>query len=103
MFVSCVDMGFIIRKRQERGGDKMNPELIEAVVYTPKDIQKLMHLSKSSTYAFLKRIFQSKNPPFRIIKIGRLLRVIRKDFDEWIAEVHNKEESKAEEEKESSN
>ena len=33
---------------------------------------------------FLEDVYKQKNPPFRVLKIGKLFRVPKKGFDEWL-------------------
>lgn len=35
-------------------------------------------------YTFLEDVYKQKNPPFRVLKIGKLFRVPKKGFDEWL-------------------
>lgn len=53
-------------------------------VYLAADIQNKLNIGRSKTYEFLEQIYNLENPPFRVIKIGRLYRVPRKSFDNWL-------------------
>lgn len=58
---------------------------METMVYLASDIQKALGLGRSKTYLFLDEVYrQQKNPPFRVIKVGKLFRVPKKSFDDWI-------------------
>ena len=53
-------------------------------VYLAADIQKILGIGKSKSYTFLEEIYNQKNPPFKVLKIGKLFRVPKKGFDEWV-------------------
>ena len=55
---------------------------IERVVYLPSEIQKMLGISKTSTYKFLEEVFQ-QNHPFVVLKIGKLYRIPKDSFDLW--------------------
>lgn len=55
----------------------------ESQVYFARDIQRALGLGKSKTYEYLEEVCKSQSP-FRVIKIGRLFRIPKKSFDEWI-------------------
>ena len=58
---------------------------METMVYLASDIQKALGLGRSKTYLFLDEVYrQQENPPFRVIKVGKLFRVPKKSFDDWI-------------------
>lgn len=57
---------------------------MERLVYTAEDIRRLLCLSRSKAYAFLDEVYHSATPPFRVIKVGKLVRVPKEDFDNWI-------------------
>ena len=54
-----------------------------AEVYLASDIQKILHLGRSKSYEYLEEVYR-KQEPFRVIKIGRLYRVPKCSFDEWL-------------------
>ena len=53
-------------------------------VYLAPDIQQILGLGKSKTYTFLDEVYKEKNPPFRVIKIGKLFRIPKESFDTWL-------------------
>lgn len=53
-------------------------------VYLAADIQKMLGIGKSKSYTFLEEIYHQKNPPFRVLKIGKLYRVPKQSFDTWL-------------------
>ncbi len=61
----------------------MDAMCVEKKVYDAEDIQKLLGLGRSKTYAFLDEVYE-KQKPFRVIKIGRLYRVPKEIFDKWL-------------------
>ena len=58
---------------------------METMVYLASDIQKALGLGRSKTYLFLDEVYrQQENPPFRGIQVGKLFRVPKNSFDDWI-------------------
>jgi len=55
----------------------------EKKVYDVEDIQKLLGIGRSKAYAYLDEVYE-KQEPFRVIKIGKLFRVPRQSFDNWL-------------------
>lgn len=52
-------------------------------VYDVEDIQKLLGIGRSKAYTYLDEVYQ-KQEPFRVIKIGKLFRVPKQSFDNWL-------------------
>jgi len=52
-------------------------------VYLAEDIQKQLGLGRSKTYEYLEEVYK-KQEPFRVIKIGKLVRVPKQSFDAWL-------------------
>ena len=66
---------------------KVMQELIskeEERVYLAEDIQKILNIGRSKTYEYLKEVFKTQEP-FRFVKIGKLFRVPKRSFDNWIS------------------
>lgn len=57
---------------------------INQQVYFAEDIQKILGIGKSRSYTFLEEVYREKNPPFRVLKIGKLFRVPKAGFDRWL-------------------
>ena len=57
---------------------------VDQQVYLAADIQKILGIGKSKSYTFLEEVYKQKNPPFKVLKIGKLFRVPKKGFDEWV-------------------
>ena len=57
---------------------------VDQQVYLATDIQKILGIGKSKSYTFLEEIYKQKNPPFKVLKIGKLFRVPKRSFDEWL-------------------
>ena len=57
---------------------------IDQQVYLAADIQRILGIGRSRSYTFLEDMYQLKNPPFRVLKIGRLYRVPKESFDKWL-------------------
>jgi len=63
----------------------VNRELVvDQQVYLAGDIQRILGIGKSKSYTFLEEIYKQKNPPFRVLKIGKLFRVPKNSFDQWL-------------------
>ncbi len=58
----------------------------EVEVYLAEDIQRMLNLGRSKTYEYLEEVYRTQQP-FRVIKIGKLLRVPRKSFDDFLNSV----------------
>lgn len=52
-------------------------------VYEAKDIQKILKIGKNKIYDFLEDVY-SNTHFFKVIKIGKLYRVPKKSFDDWL-------------------
>lgn len=59
---------------------------VEIQVYYPAEIKVILGISKSRVYTFLDEIYKAKNPPFKVIKVGKLFRIPKKSFDEWLSQ-----------------
>lgn len=73
---------------RESGADIMdgNSKLQEndtAVVYFAQDIQKLLGIGRSRRYTYLEEVYK-KQESFRVVKIGKLFRVPKQPFDNWL-------------------
>ena len=52
-------------------------------VYNIAEIQKLLGLGRTKTYNFLEKVYKEQKP-FRVIKIGKLYRIPKEAFDNWL-------------------
>lgn len=66
-------------KDYEQGGI-----IMERQVYMASDIQKALGIGKTKTYEFLNEVYAQKEPPFRVIKVGNSVRVLKQSFDSWV-------------------
>lgn len=57
---------------------------IDQQVYLAADIQRMLGIGKSKSYMFLEEVYKQKNPPFKVLKIGKLFRVPKRGFDDWL-------------------
>ena len=57
----------------------------DSQVYVPEDLQIKLKMCKSTVYEFLKHVYED-GEPFRVIKIGKLYRIPKKSFDEWLGQ-----------------
>lgn len=55
----------------------------EKIFYTAIEVQKILELSRSRVYIFLDEVYR-RGDPFKIIKVGKLYRVQKKSFDNWL-------------------
>jgi hypothetical protein len=55
----------------------------EQAVYLAEDVQRALGLGKTKTYEFLRQVYITQQP-FRVIKIGRVFRVPKYSFDQWL-------------------
>lgn len=53
------------------------------IVYSVADIQNLLGIGRSKAYQFLEEVYNSQFP-FVVIKIGKLYKIPKKSFDEWV-------------------
>ncbi len=56
--------------------------LPEARVYLPHDIQKFLGLGKA-VYEYLEQVYKTQTP-FRVIKVGKIYRIPKQSFDNWL-------------------
>lgn len=52
-------------------------------VYDAEDIRKILNVSRTTIYRYLEDVNASQKP-FRVLKIGKLYRVPKVSFDNWI-------------------
>lgn len=52
-------------------------------VYEADDIQKILKIGKNKVYDFLDDVY-SNTHFFKVIKIGKLYRVPKNSFDQWL-------------------
>ena len=57
---------------------------IEIKVYNVEEIQEMLSLGRNSTYAFLDKVYKEQKP-FRVLKFGKVIRVPKASFDNWLA------------------
>ena len=57
---------------------------IDQQVYLAADIQRMLGIGESKSYMFLEEVYKQKNPPFKVLKIGKLFRVPKRGFDDWL-------------------
>ncbi len=53
------------------------------MVYSPKEIQKMLGIGKESVYEFLEEVYKNKKP-FMVIKIGKLYKIPKEPFNRWL-------------------
>ena len=55
----------------------------ERQVYFAGDIMKMLGVGRSRCYTYLGEVYE-KQEPFRVIKVGKLFRVPKQSFDNWL-------------------
>ena len=55
----------------------------DKTVYDVEDIPRLLGIGRSKAYSYLDEVYR-KPEPFRVIKIGKLFRVPKQSFDNWL-------------------
>jgi hypothetical protein len=55
----------------------------EQAVYLASDVQHALGLGKTKTYEYLRMVYQTQKP-FRVIKIGKVFRIPKYSFDQWL-------------------
>lgn len=56
---------------------------MEKIVYTTKEVQDMLGLSKNTAYNFIRDAYL-KGEPFKVVKAGSSYRVLKKSFDDWL-------------------
>lgn len=56
----------------------------EKMVYSVEDIQMILAIGRNNTYAFLDKVYKTQKP-FRVLKFGKVIRVPKASFDNWLA------------------
>ena len=52
-------------------------------VYSMAEIQYFLGLGRTKTYKFLEEVYKNQKP-FRVLKIGKLYRIHKESFDNWL-------------------
>ena len=53
-------------------------------VYLAEDIMKILGIGRSKAYEFLDETYRLQKP-FRVMKVGKLVRVPKQSFDGWLS------------------
>lgn len=56
---------------------------VDKQVYEAEEIAYMLGMGRSKTYQFLEEVYK-KQSPFRVIRIGKLVRVSKQSFDAWL-------------------
>ena len=56
---------------------------METMVYTVDDIRKLLGVSRSAAYDYVKKVEKEKQP-FRVIRVGTTYRIPKESFNSWL-------------------
>lgn len=55
----------------------------EKIVYNASDIQKMLGMGRNRVYELLDRVHKDKGP-FIVLKFGKLYKIPKQSFDNWI-------------------
>ncbi len=55
----------------------------EKLVYSAEEISVMLGMGRSKAYLFMHEALEN-NGPFKVFKVGKLLRVSKKSFDAWL-------------------
>lgn len=56
---------------------------VEKMVYNASEIQRMLGMGKNRLYEFLEETYK-KQTPFRVLKFGKIYKVPKQSFDNWI-------------------
>ena len=54
-----------------------------ANLYDVEDLQNLLGIGRTRAYQLVKEAYE-KQQPFKVIKLGKLYRIPKKPFDDWM-------------------
>jgi len=54
-----------------------------AKLYDIEDLQELLGIGRTRAYQLVKEAYE-KQQPFKVIKLGKLYRIPKKSFDDWM-------------------
>lgn len=57
-------------------------------LYDIEDIQEILGIGRTTAYDLVKKAYSAQEP-FKVIKIGRLYRIPKKAFDDWMNGLSN--------------
>lgn len=60
---------------------------MEAQFYLAQDVQKALGIGRGTTYQFLNEVYK-KQSPFKVVKMGKLIRIPKASFDKWIEDLN---------------
>lgn len=53
-------------------------------VYSVVEIQKILGIGRTRIYQYLEEVYRRQDP-FKVIKIGKLYKIPKNSFDEWLS------------------
>ncbi|MCD8326538.1 MAG: helix-turn-helix domain-containing protein [Lachnospiraceae bacterium] len=53
-------------------------------LYDVEDVQRILQVGRTTAYQFVREAYKNQKP-FKVIKIGRVYRIPRQKFDEWVS------------------
>ena len=53
-------------------------------VYSVVEIQKILGIGRTRIYQYLEEVYKRQDP-FKVIKIGKLYKIPKNSFDEWLS------------------
>lgn len=61
---------------------------IETIVYDLTDIQERLKIGRTTAYDFIRKVYKEKTP-FPVLKVGRMYRIPKAGFENWISGNHS--------------
>lgn len=55
----------------------------EKKVYNASEIQKILGMGRNKVYELLEEAYK-KQTPFRVLKFGKIYKIPKKTFDDWL-------------------
>ena len=72
-----------VRWHQSKGVTAIEVLQKDKKVYNAEEIQEILGIGRSKTYTFLDEAYRNQKP-FRVLKVGKLFRVPKQSFDDWL-------------------
>lgn len=62
-----------------------NTDHMKCKMYSVKEVQEMLGLPKTTTYTFIKRVYEEQYP-FAVVKVGRFYMIPKTSFNLWLEE-----------------
>lgn len=57
---------------------------MEDKVYNVQEVQKILKISRSGAYRFIKDVYLLQHP-FKVLRVGNQYRIVKDSFDAWVS------------------